>query len=96
MVVVAWVGSVSSAIFYILNRLHLFRVDKAIELLGLDIAEMGALSEEVYKHIRLDALASQSHLIKRHESVDPNSDPAKSSVAPVEVGPGDATPLENR
>ena len=30
----------------------LFRVDKAIELIGLDIAEMGGLSEEVYEKIR--------------------------------------------
>ena len=55
--VMAWVGLMSSIIFYTLNRLGLFRVDKAIELIGLDIAEMGGLSEDVYERIRKDFLA---------------------------------------
>ena len=50
--VMAWVGIMSSLIFYTLKRLGLFRVDKAIELIGLDIAEMGGLSEEIYEKVR--------------------------------------------
>jgi len=50
----AWVGLTSSTIFYTLKRLGLLRVDKAIELIGLDIAEMGGLSEDVYEKVRRD------------------------------------------
>lgn len=34
-VIIAWIGGVSSVIFYILNRLNLLRVDKAMEIIGL-------------------------------------------------------------
>lgn len=71
------------SIFYILNRLNLLRVDKAIEIMGCDIAEMGAISEEFYRSIRLDALASQSHLLKPQESIDPNFEQIK--IGPVDV-----------
>ena len=50
--VMAWVSFTSSTIFYTLKRLGLLRVDKAIELIGLDIAEMGGLSEDVYEKVR--------------------------------------------
>jgi hypothetical protein len=50
----AWVSLTSSIIFYTMKRLGLFRVDKAIELIGLDIAEMGGLSDDVYERIRKD------------------------------------------
>ena len=50
--VMGWVSLTSGTIFLTLKRLGLFRVDKAIELIGLDIAEMGGLSEEVYEKIR--------------------------------------------
>ena len=47
-------GGTSSTIFYTLKRLGLLRVDKAIEIIGLDIAEMGGLSEEIYDKVRRD------------------------------------------
>ena len=50
--VIAWVGGTSSIIFYILKRLGLLRVDQAIEIIGLDIAEMGGLSEDIYEKVR--------------------------------------------
>lgn len=56
----AWVAFMSSTIFFTLRRLGLFRVDKAIEIIGLDIAEMGGLSEEVYEKIRKDFGANVS------------------------------------
>jgi hypothetical protein len=48
----SWVTLTAGSIFFALKRMGLFRVDKAIELIGLDIAEMGGLSEEVYEKIR--------------------------------------------
>ena len=57
--VMAWVGGMSSIIFYTLKRLKLFRVDSAIELIGLDIAEMGGLSEEVYEKVRQNFTSNQ-------------------------------------
>ena len=55
-----WVGFMSSIIFYTMKKLGLFRVDQAIELIGLDIAEMGGLGEDVYEKIRKDYAASLS------------------------------------
>ena len=50
--VFAWTAATSSTFFYILKRLNLFRIDKAIEIIGLDMAEMGGVGEEVYEKIR--------------------------------------------
>jgi len=72
-----WVGLVSSCIFYIMNRLKLLRVDEAIELIGLDIAEMGGLSDEVYDRIRTDYALSKSPINKS----DVLASPFKSEVS---------------
>ena len=40
----AWTASTTSLFFYIMKRLGLLRVDKSIELMGIDIAEMGGVS----------------------------------------------------
>jgi ammonium transporter, Amt family len=50
--VVAWVGTTSSLFFYVMKRLGLLRIDKAIEIIGLDIAEMGGVGEDVYEKMR--------------------------------------------
>ena len=65
--VIAWVAFMSSLIFYIIKRFGLLRVDKAIELIGLDIAEMGGLSEDIYEKIRKDYAASLSPLSPRRK-----------------------------
>lgn len=35
-----------------MKRLGLLRIDKAIEIIGLDIAEMGGVGEEIYDKMR--------------------------------------------
>jgi Amt family ammonium transporter len=50
--VIAWVSATSSLFFYTMKRLGLFRIDKSIELIGLDIAEMGGVSEDIYEKMR--------------------------------------------
>ena len=35
-----------------MKRLGLLRIDKAIEMIGLDIAEMGGVGEDVYEKMR--------------------------------------------
>lgn len=35
-----------------MKRLGLFRIDKAIEIIGLDIAEMGGVGEDIYEKMR--------------------------------------------
>lgn len=35
-----------------MKRLGLLRIDKTIEIIGLDIAEMGGVSEELYEKMR--------------------------------------------
>lgn len=46
--IIAWVAFWSILLFSILNKYKLFRVPKEIEIMGLDIAEMGGVNEEIY------------------------------------------------
>jgi ammonia channel protein AmtB len=46
--IIVWVSFWSILLFSFLNKFNLFRVPKEIEIMGLDIAEMGGVNEEVY------------------------------------------------
>ena len=48
MAVFAFVSVCSIAIFFALKKLKLLRIDRSIEIIGQDIAEMGGVSDEVY------------------------------------------------
>jgi ammonium transporter, Amt family len=50
--IIIWVSFWSLIIFNTLNKFNLFRVPKEIEIMGLDIAEMGGVSEEIYDKLR--------------------------------------------
>ena len=52
--IIVWVSFWSILLFSLLNKYHLFRVPKEIEIIGLDIAEMGGVSEEIYAKLRKD------------------------------------------
>jgi hypothetical protein len=52
--IAAWVSFWSILIFYTLNRYGLFRVPKEIEIIGLDISELGGVNEDVYSKLRKD------------------------------------------
>ena len=54
MVVFAWVSVLSGAYFYTMKRFGFLRLDKAVEIIGLDIAELGGVSNEVYEKIKLE------------------------------------------
>ena len=44
-----------SAIFFLtMRRLNLLRVTKEIEIIGMDISELGGVSEDVYAKLRKD------------------------------------------
>ena len=45
-VIVCWVSLISFPAFLIMRKLHVLRVDKAVEEIGLDVAELGNVSEE--------------------------------------------------
>jgi len=67
--IIAWVSFWSILLFTLLNKFHLFRVPKEIEIMGLDIAEMGGVNEEIYGKLRKEfgvasppATPLQSHL----------------------------------
>ena len=47
-----FVSAISIIIFTILKKTGLLRIDRAIEIIGLDIAEMGGVSDEVYNKIK--------------------------------------------
>lgn len=71
----AWVAFMSFLFFYTMKRLKLLRVDKAIELIGLDIAEMGGLSDEVYEKILRDyggGVMSPKTSVSDRKIVNPN------------------------
>ena len=50
--VFGFVSVVSIVIFMILKRTGLLRIDRSIEVIGLDIAEMGGVSDEVYDKVK--------------------------------------------
>ena len=50
--IILWVSFWSIALFSTLKKYGLFRVSKEIEIMGLDIAEMGGVNEEVYASLR--------------------------------------------
>jgi Amt family ammonium transporter len=52
--IVLWVSLWSIFLFTLLNKYHLFRVPKEIEIMGLDIAEMGGVNEDIYSKLRKD------------------------------------------
>lgn len=61
---ILWVASTSSTLFYIMKRLGFLRIDKTIEIIGMDIAEMGGLSEELYEKLRKDHGGASSIYMK--------------------------------
>lgn len=50
--IIVWVSFWSILLFYTLNKFGLLRVPKEIEIMGLDIAEMGGVSEDIYSKLR--------------------------------------------
>ncbi len=58
-------------LFTTLNRFDLFRVPKEIEIMGLDIAEMGGVNEEIYSKLRTDFGATSASFAPTPSSVTP-------------------------
>lgn len=50
----AWVSIWVVPFFLTMKKLNLLRVPKEIEIVGLDIAELGGVSEEVYNKLKRD------------------------------------------
>ena len=51
-VVFVWTSILVIIIFYSLKKLGLLRIEKSVEVIGLDIAEMGGVSDEVYNKVK--------------------------------------------
>lgn len=84
-VILAWVSVTSFIVFFTMKKLHLLRVDKSVEMMGLDIAEMGGVPEEMYEKMRKDfggSNYSPSHSFNKesqnlqslYKTVDPKDD----------------------
>ena len=58
MAITAWVALVSTSYFLVMKRINKFRIDASIELIGLDIAEMGGLSSELLEKIKREGILS--------------------------------------
>lgn len=52
--IAAWVTLITVPFFLTMKRFDLLRVPKEIEVVGLDISELGGVSEEVYSKLRKD------------------------------------------
>lgn len=50
----AFTSLISITAFLVLRKLHLLRVDKAIEEIGFDVAELGNVSENFLEAVRED------------------------------------------
>jgi ammonia channel protein AmtB len=44
----AWASVCSIIFFTLMKKLNLLRIEKEIEIIGLDVAELGGLSDDVY------------------------------------------------
>lgn len=56
--IMGWTAVISTLFFLIMERLGKFRIDQSIELIGLDIAEMGGLSNDLLDKIRRELVMS--------------------------------------
>lgn len=59
---------ISTAYFFIMKKLNKFRIDKSIEIIGLDIAEMGGLSDDLYNKIKRDVFSPTNSYITGHQN----------------------------
>lgn len=53
-----WTAALSLGFFLLMKRLDKFRIDLSIEVIGLDLAEMGGLSSDLFDKIRKDLPSS--------------------------------------
>jgi Amt family ammonium transporter len=51
-----WAAATSTVYFLVMRLCNKFRIDASIELIGLDIAELGGLSNELLEKIRLQGI----------------------------------------
>lgn len=50
----AWASVCSILFFLLMKKLDLLRIPKEIEIIGLDVAELGGLSDDVYQKIKVE------------------------------------------
>ena len=46
--ILAWTSTFAFLLFSTLKRFGLLRIEKEIEIIGLDIAELGGMTDEIY------------------------------------------------
>jgi ammonia channel protein AmtB len=51
-VIIAWVSLISFPAFLIMRKVHVLRVDRAVEEIGFDVAELGNVSEDFLDAVR--------------------------------------------
>ncbi len=61
-VIALWTAALSTGYFLIMKRLNKFRIDETIEIIGLDIAEMGGLSKNLFEKIKQDNVLQSPQL----------------------------------
>jgi ammonium transporter, Amt family len=52
--IIVWVTAITLPFFLLMRRLNLLRVPKEIEVIGLDISELGGVPDEVYQKLKRD------------------------------------------
>lgn len=61
--IITWVSTCSILLFGTLMRLNIFRIPKEIEIVGLDIAEMGGVEPVVYEKIKAHTFVSKTNSV---------------------------------
>lgn len=64
-----WAAMISTLYFLLMKSVNKFRIDKSIEIIGLDIAEMGGLSEELFDKIWKETAFSRANSLSMSPGV---------------------------
>ena len=68
----AWTAALSGIYFLIIMKLGHFRIDKSVEVIGLDIAEMGGLSSNLFDKILKDNFSRKNSAFMSPSQMSPS------------------------
>jgi hypothetical protein len=72
--IIAWTVLISGAYFLFMKEIiGVFRIDKSIEVIGLDIAEMGGLSNDLFDKILKDNFSRKNSAFLSVSQMSPQS-----------------------
>ena len=79
-VIVAFTSIISAPAFYIMRKLHILIVSKAVEEIGLDVAELSGIPEEFIEAIN-EAIDEKTRICKKLADMAKHEHDNKSAVS---------------